>query len=112
VTYPAGHSKSPWDGNRILRQCLTTGGAGKYNHHPSGKRGLTVREYAVLQSYPLDHVFQGRRTQQIKQIGNSVPCRAASVLFSSIVKELIKADNIIEPAIVIDSDDEVIVLDD
>jgi hypothetical protein len=65
-----------------------------------------VREYAVLQSYSQDHIFCGSRTQQIKQIGNSVPVSAANVLFSSIRKQLEKADGIVEPAIIIDSDDE------
>ena len=107
VEYPNGRQRIPWDGNSILKSCLMTGGAGRYSHHPSGRRAWTVREYAVLQSYPVDHIFHGKRTQQIKQIGNSVPCAAANVLFSSIKKDLEKADGIVEPAITIsDSDDD------
>jgi hypothetical protein len=106
VIYAPGQHRVPWDGNTILKRCLTTSGAGPYSHHPSGMRGLTVGEYAVLQSYPQDHVFCGPRTQQVKQIGNSVPVSAAQVLFSSIKKDLEKGDGIVEPAIMIDSDDE------
>ncbi|EPE26680.1 S-adenosyl-L-methionine-dependent methyltransferase [Glarea lozoyensis ATCC 20868] len=106
LQFSPGQYREPWDGNKILTQCITTGGSGKYNYHPDGFRNLTVREYAVLQTYPLDHVFSGPRTQQIRQIGNSVPCAAAHLLFSSIRKELEEADGVVELPIIIDSNDE------
>jgi DNA (cytosine-5)-methyltransferase 1 len=106
VEFSPSQYREPWDGDKILTQCITTGGVGKYNYHPDGRRGLTVREYAVLQTYPLDHVFFGPRTQQIKQIGNSVPCTAAYLLFTNIRKELEEADGVVEAPIIIDSDDE------
>jgi len=85
----------PWDGNKILPRAITTGGGG--NYHPSGDRDFTVREYATLQGYPLNHKFAGSYLKKI--IGNSVPPIVSQVLFASIKKDLAKADGVEDPAI-------------
>lgn len=77
---------------------MTTSGG--QNYHPSGKRDLTLREYACLQGFPLDHVFSGKHVK--KQIGNAVPPCIAKVLFESIRKDLERADGVVDGVEVID----------
>ncbi|MCB9091240.1 MAG: DNA cytosine methyltransferase [Halobacteriovoraceae bacterium] len=47
-----------------------------HNHHyfhPTQLRKFTLRELAMIQSFPPDYQFKGSRTAVIKQIGNAVP---------------------------------------
>lgn len=48
--------------------------------HPDETRPLTVREYARIQTFPDDWVFQGPMNQQYKQIGNAVPVNLAQAV--------------------------------
>ncbi len=41
--------------------------------HPDGKRRMTCRELATIQSFPLDYVFVGGISSVCRQIGNAVP---------------------------------------
>jgi DNA (cytosine-5)-methyltransferase 1 len=41
--------------------------------HPSETRPLNVREYARIQAFPDEWVFEGSTSAQYKQIGNAVP---------------------------------------
>ena len=41
--------------------------------HPVETRPLSVQEYARIQQFPPDYVFQGGTGQKYKQIGNAVP---------------------------------------
>lgn len=41
--------------------------------HPSVTRPLTVREYARIQTFPDDWVFEGNMSSKYRQIGNAVP---------------------------------------
>jgi len=63
------------------------------NWHPSDERGFTLREYAALQGFPAEHVFEGR--YRTKQIGNAVPPVMAKV-FESIRRELDAVDWVME----------------
>lgn len=56
--------------------------------HPDETRPFTVREYARIQTFPDDWVFEGPIVQQYKQIGNAVPVNLARELGYSIVKFL------------------------
>lgn len=56
--------------------------------HPDETRPFTVREYARIQTFPDDWVFEGSTAQQYKQIGNAVPVNLAKEVGYSIVKFL------------------------
>ena len=53
--------------------------------HPDETRPFTVREYARIQTFPDEWVFEGSITQQYKQIGNAVPVNLAYALGCSLV---------------------------
>lgn len=42
-------------------------------HHPNNMRRMSVRELAVVQSFPLDFEFYGSNSSAYRQIGNAVP---------------------------------------
>lgn len=56
--------------------------------HPSETRPFTVREYARIQSFPDDWVFEGSMSEKYKQIGNAVPVEMAHRIGIEIVKAL------------------------
>lgn len=58
--------------------------------HPSENRPLTTKEYARIQTFPDDWVFQGAATQIYKQIGNAVPVNLAAAIGRSIILMLNK----------------------
>ena len=45
--------------------------------YDSAVRMLTEKECAIIQSFPVGHVFVGPRTHVYKQIGNAVPPKLA-----------------------------------
>lgn len=42
-------------------------------HHANNHRRMSVRELAIIQSFPLDFVFVGMNSSAYRQIGNAVP---------------------------------------
>lgn len=56
--------------------------------HPDETRPFTVREYARIQTFPDEWIFEGPIAQQYKQIGNAVPVNLAKEVGYSIVKLL------------------------
>lgn len=54
--------------------------------HPEETRPLTVREYARLQTFPDEWVFEGSLTNQYKQIGNAVPVKMAQAMGESLAR--------------------------
>ena len=56
--------------------------------HPIHTRPLQVREYARIQTFPDDWVFQGSKNAAYKQIGNAVPVNMARALGHALVRLL------------------------
>lgn len=82
-----------FDGNSQAKTMTCSGGV--RNRHPSGKRDYTVREYAALQTFPLEHSFADlTKTVQKRQIGNAVPPLFAKCLMEKVVQALKQADGI------------------
>jgi len=56
--------------------------------HPNKKRRLSVRECAILQSFPDDFIFYGSLSSQHRQVGNAVPPLLAKLIAENIKKEI------------------------
>ena len=53
-------------------------------YHPTENRRITIREMARLQGYPDSYVFLGSKSEQSRQVGNSVPVGLGSAVAKSI----------------------------
>lgn len=53
--------------------------------HPVEPRPLSVEEYAALQTFPSDYVFEGSLAEKYKQIGNAVPCHFGKLIGKHII---------------------------
>ncbi|KAJ5887695.1 hypothetical protein N7495_007736 [Penicillium taxi] len=80
--------KEPYDGSQPAKTITCSGG--QANHHPSGKRGFTLREFACLQTFPVDFQFGDRNVKRM--IGNAVPPRLSEVIYTEIRKSLQATD--------------------
>jgi len=81
ITGYMGNRKLDWD--KISPTITGRGGGGGgpvINVHPSGKRRMTVREYARIQTFPDDFMFTGSMSSMYGQIGNAVPPKFSLVL--------------------------------
>ena len=56
--------------------------------HPNRKRRMSVRECAMIQTFPDDFIFEGAIGSMYKQIGNAVPVDLAFKIGSAIKKHL------------------------
>lgn len=56
--------------------------------HPNRERRLSVRECAIIQTFPDNFVFYGSLGSMYKQIGNAVPVLLAKKIAAEIKKEL------------------------
>ena len=52
--------------------------------HPNKKRRISVREAAILQTFPDNFVFEGALGSMYKQIGNAVPVDLAKLVAKKI----------------------------
>ena len=58
--------------------------------HVNKKRRLSVRECAILQTFPLDYEFTGSLNKMYTQIGNAVPVKLATKISEEIYKVIQK----------------------
>lgn len=58
--------------------------------HVNKKRRLSVRECAIIQTFPNDYVFTGSLNRMHTQIGNAVPTNLAKLIADDIVIEIAK----------------------
>jgi DNA (cytosine-5)-methyltransferase 1 len=61
--------------------------SGRYVH-PAQHRGLTIREAALLQSFPSDYSFSGPFDDRFIQIGNAVPPAFSTFLAAHLLGEI------------------------
>lgn len=54
--------------------------------HYNGQRRLTIRESAVIQTFPLDFVFYGNMGSCYRQIGNAVPVHFGEILGNELAR--------------------------
>lgn len=90
------HTPKKFDAPKIplspnnLAKTITCGGG--ENYHPSGERGFTNREFACLQTFPLNYKFG--KVEVRTQIGNAVPPMLAKALYKAIIKSLEETDGL------------------
>lgn len=65
-----------------------TSGALREFLHPLEDRGLTIRECAMLQTFPIDFTFVGAKSDKIQLIGNAVPPLLAERIARSLLTDL------------------------
>lgn len=53
-----------------------------------GARRLSVEECAIIQTFPSDLVFSGKRSSQYRQIGDAVPVRLGRILAKAVIAQL------------------------
>lgn len=59
-------------------------------YHPTENRRITIREMARIQGYPDDYVFLGSKSEQSRQVGNSVPVGLGKALAKKVYEFLVK----------------------
>ncbi|WP_170127479.1 DNA cytosine methyltransferase [Kineococcus rhizosphaerae] len=56
--------------------------------HPTENRMITLREAAILQTFPADFHFSGNRSEIATMIGNAIPAAFAAALGSAVLETL------------------------
>lgn len=54
--------------------------------HPNNHRRMSVREQAIIQTFPLDFIFEGRMNSCYRQVGNAVPVLFAKALGEKLIE--------------------------
>ena len=79
-----------WDRPAITVTAYARNPASGRYVHPEQHRGLSVREAALLQSFPRDYRFEGSFDSRFRQIGNAVPPAFAAYLAAHLLGELVR----------------------
>lgn len=82
------YGRMNWDkpSPTLTCRCLTISN-GRFGH-PEQNRGISVREAAILQGFPLDYVFPESLGDAQKCIGNAVPPTMAEIISRALVSSL------------------------
>lgn len=67
---------------------LMEGKTPEFTQAPSRLRRLTIKEAALIQTFPEDYVFKGSKSAIYRQIGNAVPCLLAQAVATAVIDEL------------------------
>jgi DNA (cytosine-5)-methyltransferase 1 len=92
-SYESVYGRMKWDEPSPTMTTFCTGiGNGRFGH-PEQDRAISLREAAILQSFPNDYKFVDKPANlkfgnTSKQIGNAVPPKLAEVIGESIVKHI------------------------
>jgi DNA (cytosine-5)-methyltransferase 1 len=78
-----------WDKPSITVTAYARNPASGRYVHPEQHRGLSVREAALLQSFPKQYMFSGAFDSRFRQIGNAVPPVFAAHLATHVLRELL-----------------------
>lgn len=92
-SYSAVYGRMSWDkvGSTMTTQCIGFGN-GRFGH-PEQDRAITLREAAILQSFPDNYQFWPEQVEiemrpVAKMIGNAVPVRLGEIVGESILEHL------------------------
>lgn len=93
-TFSSVYGRMSWDkiGSTITTQFVYYG-TGRYGH-PEQDRALSLREGALLQTFPIDYEFVPKNVVSYnmrdvaRQIGNAVPVRLGEIIGLSIIKHI------------------------
>ncbi|KAI0155105.1 S-adenosyl-L-methionine-dependent methyltransferase [Xylariaceae sp. FL1272] len=83
-----------WSANQTLQRVITASNGGVGNYHPSGRRDFTRREFATLQTFPVNYPFEA--PHQLRQIGNAFPPLVVKTLYTHLRNWLEERDGIID----------------
>ncbi|KAJ5180158.1 hypothetical protein N7492_003368 [Penicillium capsulatum] len=81
-------TREPYNGYQPARTVTCNGG--EFNYHPSGARTFTCREFACLQTFPMEYRFSKQQVR--RQIGNAVPPLFAKAIYREVHKSLRETD--------------------
>lgn len=77
-----------WTRMNSRKPCFTIDTGHNHHFHYRANRVPTVRESARIQSFPDDFEFIGKKTSQLKQVGNAVPPLMAQAVASCVLTAL------------------------
>lgn len=79
------YGRLSWDkpASGLTTRCISYSN-GRFGH-PEQDRAISIREVALLQTFPFDYIFTGSMVSKAKQIGNAVPPKMAEALGKAII---------------------------